>query len=178
MRALYTQTLGQTTIRKWTLALPLAAAALAVAACGGSNTAASNTSPSHASAASSGGTPGTAATTIETAHTSRGTVLIDGKGITVYLFEKDTGNTSSCYGACAAAWPPVLTTGMPVAAGGARSSLLATIKRTDGKTQVTYAGHPLYYFSASTKPGQVNGQGVNAFGAHWDAVRPNGAQAG
>jgi predicted lipoprotein with Yx(FWY)xxD motif len=112
------------------------------------------------------------------ASTSRGTVLTDGKGITVYLFEKDTGTTSTCYSACAAAWPPVLTSGTPVAGGGARSSLLGTVRRTDGKTQVTYAGHPLYYFSASTRPGQVNGQGVNAFGAHWDAVRPSGAQAG
>jgi predicted lipoprotein with Yx(FWY)xxD motif len=66
----------------------------------------------------------------------------------------------------------------PLAAGSAKSALLGTTTRTGGKTQVTYAGHPLYYFSASVKPGQVNGQGVNAFGAHWDAVRPNGAQAG
>ena len=62
--------------------------------------------------------------------------------------------------------------------GGARSALLGTTKRTNGKLQVTYAGHPLYYFRASTKPGQVNGQGINGFGAHWDAVRPTGAQAG
>jgi predicted lipoprotein with Yx(FWY)xxD motif len=115
---------------------------------------------------------------IKTARTSLGSVLTDGKGITVYLFEKDTGTTSTCYGPCAKTWPPVLTSSKPLATSGARSSLLGTTKRTDGKLQVSYAGHPLYYFSASTKAGQVNGQGINGFGAHWDAVRPTGAQAG
>jgi predicted lipoprotein with Yx(FWY)xxD motif len=160
------------------LAAPLATAALTAAACGGTSTTASSTPPPAASAASSGGGQAAAAIAIKTAHTPLGTVLTDGKGITVYLFEKDTGTKSTCYGACAAAWPPVLTTARPVAGPGARAALLGTVKRTDGKTQVTYAGHPLYYFSASTKPGQVKGQGVNAFGAHWDAVRPSGAQAG
>ena len=72
----------------------------------------------------------------------------------------------------------MLTTGAPVAGAGAKGSLLGTVKRTDGKLQVTYAGHPLYYFVESTTPGNVSGQGANAFGAHWDAVRPTGAQAG
>lgn len=173
-----TQTLGRAVIRRSILAVPLAIAAMA-AGCSGSTTAAPSTSSPHTSAAPpSTGVSGAGAATIMTARTSRGTVLTDSKGITVYLFEKDTGTRSTCYGACAAAWPPVQTKGTPVAAGGARSSLLGTTKRTDGKAQVTYAGHPLYYFIASTKPGQVNGQGVNAFGAHWDAVRPSGAQAG
>jgi predicted lipoprotein with Yx(FWY)xxD motif len=173
------QTPGRNGTRSWILAVPLATVALVAAGCGGSSTTASSPSSPHSSAAApSTGTPGGTAATIMSASTSRGTVLTDGKGITVYLFEKDTGTASTCYGACATAWPPVLTSGTPVAGGGARSSLLGTVKRTDGKTQVTYAGHPLYYFSASTKPGQVNGQGVNAFGAHWDAVRPSGAQAG
>jgi predicted lipoprotein with Yx(FWY)xxD motif len=157
---------GRAVIRWGALAVPLAVAALAAAGCGGSST----TAPSSP--------PGTGAAIIKTAHTSLGSVLTDGKGITVYLFEKDTGTTSTCYGPCAKAWPPVLTSGRPVATGGARSSLLGTTKRTGGRFQVTYAGHPLYYFSASTKSGQVNGQGLNGFGAHWDAVRPTGAQAG
>ena len=105
-------------------------------------------------------------------------MLTDGKGITVYLFEKDTGTMSTCYGACAVTWPPVVTTGAPVPGSGAMASFLGTTKRSDGTMQVTYAGHPLYYFSAGTKPGQVNGQGVNAFGAGWDAVHANGSQAG
>jgi predicted lipoprotein with Yx(FWY)xxD motif len=171
-------------VRHWVLAVPLATAALTAAACAGTSSTHSSAAPSATSAAPSpgaaspGGQAAVGVATIKTAHTSRGTVLTDGKGITVYLFEKDTGATSSCYGTCAAAWPPVLTAGTPLAAGGAQSALLGTTTRTGGKTQVTYAGHPLYYFSASVKPGQVNGQGVNAFGAHWDAVRPNGAQAG
>jgi predicted lipoprotein with Yx(FWY)xxD motif len=179
-------------VRRWILAVPLATAALAAAACssGSSSAAAPSATPSSTSsapsstspasptaAASSTGTSGSGAT-IQTAHTSLGTVLTDSKGITVYLFEADTGTKSTCYGACASAWPPVLTTGAPAAGSGAKASLLGTTKRTDGKTQVTYAGHPLYYFTGSTKPGDVSGQGVNGFGAKWDAVRANGAQAG
>ena len=166
MLASRTPTPGHAVTRRWILAVPLAVTALAAAGCGGSSTAAP-TGPS-----------GNGAAVIKTAHTSLGSVLTDGKGITVYLFEKDTGTTSTCYGPCAKAWPPVLTSSKPVATGGARSALLGTTKRTNGKLQVTYAGHPLYYFRASAKPGQVNGQGINGFGAHWDAVRPTGAQAG
>lgn len=157
---------GRAVTRSWVLAVPLTVAALTATGCGASSTPAPN------------GSPGSGAAVIKTAHTSLGSVLTDGKGITVYLFEKDTGTTSTCYGPCAKAWPPVLTSTKPVAAGGARSSLLGTTKRTGGKLQVTYAGHPLYYFTAGTKPGQVNGQGISGFGAHWDAVRPTGAQAG
>ncbi len=171
--------------RRWVLAVPLAAVALAAAACssGSSSAAAPSATPSATSSAPSSATPSSTGTsaaagaTIQTAHTSLGTVLTDGKGITVYLFEADTGTKSTCYGACTGAWPPVLSTGAPVAGSGATASLLGTTKRTDGKTQVTYAGHPLYYFTGSTKPGDVSGQGVNGFGAKWDAVRPSGAQA-
>ena len=183
------QTPGHAVLRRSILALPLAATVLAAAACSSassSSSAAPSAAPPATSAvpsatspaASSGGTSATGGVTIQTAHTSLGTVLTDGKGITVYLFEADTTTKPTCYGACAAAWPPVLAAGAPAAGPGARASLLGTVKRTDGKTQVTYAGHPLYYFSASTKPGDVSGQGVNGFGAHWDAVRPSGAQAG
>jgi predicted lipoprotein with Yx(FWY)xxD motif len=157
--------------RRRMLAGPLLAALTAAACSSTSSTPSATHAASPGAAATSGGTA------IKTAHTSLGTVLTDGKGITVYLFEKDTGTISTCYGPCATAWPPVLTTGPPAAGPGARAVLLGTVKRTNGKTQVTYAGHPLYYFSASTKSGRVNGQGVNAFGAHWDAVRPSGAQA-
>ena len=73
---------------------------------------------------------------------------------------------------------PVLATGAPVAGSGAKASLLGTVTRTDGRLQVTYAGHPLYYFSGHMTSRDVSGQGVNGFGAHWDAVRPSGAQAG
>lgn len=176
MPAPRTQMLITALARRWMLAAPLLAA-LTAAACSSGTSSTTPSTPSSTRAASPSGAAPSGGTAIKTAHTSLGTVLTDGKGITVYLFEKDTGTKSACYSACAAAWPPVLTTSEPVAGPGARAALLGTVRRINGKTQVTYAGHPLYYFSASTKAGQVNGQGVNAFGAHWDAVRPSGGQA-
>lgn len=185
MPGLRPQTPVHTVHRGWILAVPLAAAILGAAACSSGTSSTSAAPPatsaapaSTSSAASSAAASASGGVTIKTAHTSLGTVLTDGKGITVYLFEADTTTKPTCYSACAQAWPPVLTTGAPVAGTGAKLSLLGTVKRTDGKLQVTYAGHPLYYFVQSTKPGNVSGQGSNAFGAHWDAVRPTGAQAG
>jgi predicted lipoprotein with Yx(FWY)xxD motif len=96
-----------------------------------------------------------------------GRILVDSKGITLYDFAKDKGTASTCYGACAALWPPLTTNGKPVAVRGARASLLGTTKRKDGKLEVTYNGHPLYYFVTDRKPGQTTGQGVNQFGAPW-----------
>jgi predicted lipoprotein with Yx(FWY)xxD motif len=96
-----------------------------------------------------------------------GRILVDSKGITLYDFVKDKGTTSACYGACAALWPPLITKGKPVAGPGVRASLLGTTKRTDGKLEVTYGGHPLYYFVTDKKPGQTTGQGVNQFGGPW-----------
>jgi predicted lipoprotein with Yx(FWY)xxD motif len=113
--------------------------------------------------------------TIKTRHTSLGTVLVDAKGRTIYLFEKDTKNKSKCSGRCAVNWPPVLTSGKPKASGGAVASRLGTTKRSDGSTQVTYAGHPLYLFIADkNKPGSVKGEGIDAFGAEWYVVGTNG----
>jgi predicted lipoprotein with Yx(FWY)xxD motif len=104
---------------------------------------------------------------VKLAKTNVGTILVDSKGITLYDFVKDKGTTSACYGACAALWPPLLTTGKPVAGPGVRASLLGTTKRKDGKLEVTYGGHPLYYFVTDRKPGQTTGQGVNQFGGPW-----------
>ena len=122
--------------------------------------------------------PNASGTVIATGHTKLGTILVNSKGITVYLFEKDTGTKSTCYGACPTIWPPVLTKGSPVAGAGAQASLLGTTKRTNGSLQVTYAGHPLYYYAGDSKPGQTNGQGISEFGAKWEAVRPSGVKAG
>jgi predicted lipoprotein with Yx(FWY)xxD motif len=113
--------------------------------------------------------------TVKTRSTSLGTILVDAKGRTLYLFEKDTKNKSKCSGQCAVKWPPALTSGKPKAAGGAVASRLGTTKRSDGKTQVTYAGHPLYlFFADKNKPGSVKGQGIDAFGAEWYVVGTNG----
>jgi predicted lipoprotein with Yx(FWY)xxD motif len=107
--------------------------------------------------------------------TGLGSILTDGAGLTVYLFEKDSGTTSSCNGACAALWPPVTTTTAQLAvAGGASRSLLGTTARTDGATQLTYAGHPLYRYAGDRKPGDTTGQGSQAFGGGWDVLTPAG----
>ena len=106
-------------------------------------------------------------TTVAIAKTPLGRILVDGKGITLYDFVKDRGGTSSCYGACAALWPPLTTTAKPHAGTGVRPSLLGTTKRKDGKLEVTYNHHPLYYFVTDRKPGQTTGQGVNQFGGPW-----------
>jgi predicted lipoprotein with Yx(FWY)xxD motif len=113
--------------------------------------------------------------TVKTRSTSLGTVLVDAKGRTLYLFEKDTKNKSKCSGQCAVNWPPALTSGKPKAAAGAVASRLGTTKRSDGKTQVTYAGHPLYLFIADkNKPGSTKGEAIDAFGAEWYVVGTNG----
>jgi len=104
-----------------------------------------------------------------------GKILVDGNGITVYLFVADTGKASTCYTSCAQFWPPVLTAGAPQAGAGAQASLLGTTSRTDGTTEVTYAGHPLYYFLKDKKAGDTTGQGVNGFGALWWVLSPSGA---
>jgi predicted lipoprotein with Yx(FWY)xxD motif len=106
-----------------------------------------------------------------------GTIIVDSEGLTVYTFDKDRGTTSSCYGACAEAWPPVITEGSPTAGEGAMSSQLGTTTRKDGTVQVTYAGHPLYTFVEDHKPGEANGNGVSAFGASWHALDQSGSMA-
>jgi len=120
-----------------------------------------------AALALAGGNAGTRGATVKIAGSSLGRILVDSKGITLYDFVKDKGTTSVCYGACAALWPPLLTTGKPVAGPGVRASLLGTTRRKDGKLEVTYGGHPLYYFVTDRKPGQTTGQGVNQFGGPW-----------
>jgi len=104
-----------------------------------------------------------------------GAILVDGSGKTVYLFVADKGTVSSCYTSCATIWPPMLTTGAPQAGTGAKASLLGTTTRTDGKVEVTYAGHPLYYFIQDKKAGDATGQGINGFGGLWWVVSPAGA---
>ena len=118
----------------------------------------------------------TAGAATVTAHASRfGKVLFDGQGRTLYLFKRDKGSRSTCSGACAKAWPPFLTRRAPKAGSGARKSLLGTTKRANGARQVTYAGHPLYYFRGDGKPGQINCQNVVEFGGRWLVVSPSGA---
>jgi predicted lipoprotein with Yx(FWY)xxD motif len=144
------------------------AAALAIAGCGGGGGATAATAPPKTSSGRSA--------TVGVANTGLGKILVDSKGRTVYLFKKDMGTKSACFGACASNWPPVRASGKPTVGGGTKASLVGTSKRSDGKPQVTYNGHPLYVFTGDQKPGQTTGQGVNAFGAAWFAVSPSGNQ--
>jgi predicted lipoprotein with Yx(FWY)xxD motif len=106
--------------------------------------------------------------------TRLGNVLVDARGRTLYLFEKDKRGRSACYGACATYWPPLLSPAQPRAAGGVAASLLGLTKRADGKRQVTYAGHPLYTFILDKRAGQTAGEGMNDFGAAWNALTTSG----
>lgn len=111
-------------------------------------------------------------------HASKlGTILAVGsKKMTVYMFEGDKGATSSCTGACASVWPPVTSTGAATAAGAAHSADLGTITRADGATQVTYKGHPLYFFAKDKDSGDSYGQGVKGFGSDWYVIAPSGSK--
>jgi predicted lipoprotein with Yx(FWY)xxD motif len=145
----------------------LAGMVLLAAACGGSSPSTSSASPSPSPVAT--GTKIAVAT-----NAKLGSILVDDKGMTVYLFVADTGTTSTCYTSCAAIWPPVLTDGAPQAGTGAQASLLGTTTRTDGKVEVTYAGHPLYYFVQDKAAGDAKGQAINGFGALWWVMSPAG----
>jgi predicted lipoprotein with Yx(FWY)xxD motif len=122
------------------------------------------------------GSTGSNRTIVKIAQTPLGRILVDSKGITLYDFPPDKGTTSVCYGACAALWPPLLTDGKPIAGPGVRTSLLGTTKRSDGKLEVTYGGHPLYYFVPDRKPGQTTGQGVDQFGGPWWVISAAGKE--
>jgi predicted lipoprotein with Yx(FWY)xxD motif len=114
--------------------------------------------------------------TVRTAESRLGRILVDSRGITLYDFVADKRGRSSCYGACATYWPPLLTKRKPHAGIGVRASLLGTTKRKDGKLEVTYNHHPLYYFVGDRKPGRATGQGLNQFGAPWWALSPAGKE--
>ena len=112
--------------------------------------------------------------TVATAKTGLGQIVVDSRGRSLYLFEKDSRGHSSCSGLCASYWPPLLTNGRPAAIKGAKASLLGSIRRADGSRQVSYAGHPLYFFSGDTGRGQTNGEGLKDFGAGWYVLTPSG----
>ena len=137
-------------------------AALAVAGCGSNTT--------HSSAANG------QAATVGVANEHLGHILVDSQGRTLYLFRSDSGTKSACTGACAIDWPPLRATGKPTVGDGTTASIVATSARSDGKPQVTYNGHPLYLFSGDQRPGDTNGEGVNAFGGLWYALSSAGDQ--
>jgi predicted lipoprotein with Yx(FWY)xxD motif len=139
-------------------------------------TTSASTHPSSSSGTSSGSSSSAAAAvTVMTRNGPMGAYLTDGQGRSLYLFLADKNGKSSCNGACAAAWPPLLTSGTPQAGSGATGGMLGTTTRDDGTKQVTYNNHPLYMYSLDKQPGNTNGQGVNAFGALWWLVSPSGS---
>jgi predicted lipoprotein with Yx(FWY)xxD motif len=145
--------------------------ALVVAAgCGSSSSSSSSTNTSSAASAAKG------AVAVDLGTTKAGKVLVGPNGRAVYLFEKDKGTTSECSGACAKAWPPLTTSGKPTAGTGVTASMLGITKRPDGTEQVTYNGHPLYYFEGDKKSGTIAGQGLDAFGAEWYVVGASGSK--
>jgi len=176
-----------------TLAVAATALTAALSGCGGSSHSSSTGSGASTSAkavstgstvgAYGAGSAGTAASgssakgvTVTVKHAKLGSVLAAGpKRLTVYLFEGDHGRVSACSGACAKAWPPV-TSAAATAGPGAKASDIAMITRSDGTKQVTYKGHPLYYFVKDKDDGDTYGEGVKAFGADWYAVSPAGAK--
>ena len=111
---------------------------------------------------------------VKTAKGSAGTYLTGPNGHALYLWVADSGDKSVCAGACAQAWPPLITNGKPAAGSGATSSDLGTTMRSNGTEQVTYKGHPLYYYVADTSAQTTTGQGSNDFGAKWWLVAPSG----
>ena len=146
--------------------------ALVVAACGSSS---SNSSKHAASSTPSSTNASATSVMVKTANSSAGKYLVGPNGRALYLWVADKNGKSVCSGACAKVWPPLTTTGKPTASGGAMAAHLGTLTRSDGTKQVTYNGHPLYYYAADTGPGQTTGQGSNNFGALWWLVSPSGA---
>jgi len=110
------------------------------------------------------------------ASTNVGRILVDGHGHTLYLFARDARGKSTCTGACAAYWPPLIARGKPLAGAGVRPALLGTTRRPDGRLQVTYNRHPLYTFVSDVRKGDTTGEGLNAYGGVWYAVSAAGAK--
>jgi len=148
----------------------VALAAIAAGGCGGGGygDSAATTSPTAAS--------GHNATIGAASEGELGTILVDSKGRTLYLFGSDSRSKSTCLGACAGIWPPLRAAGKPTVSGRANTSLVGTTTRADGKPQVTYNGHPLYLYAGDEKAGDIRGQGLTDFGASWYVLSPGGQQ--
>lgn len=156
------------------LAAPMLGIAALLAACG-SGAAAPTTAPATTApvtqAPASEAPPAATGTAIALADTSLGTILVDGQGLTLYMFTADADGKSACSGDCRASWPPVTGTGDPVLGAGLNAADFATITRDDGATQVTFHAMPLYTFAGDKATGDANGQGV---GGKWFVLKADG----
>lgn len=150
------------------VAVPAAGFAILAAACGGTGTAYGGSS------ARGNMPPSTGALSVKVATSGLGSFLTDGHGRTLYLFTRDSGASSSCSGGCSSVWPPLTSSSMVQVGAGASASLLGAT--SGGQKQITYDGHPLYYYVGDAMPGQTNGEQLNQFGGLWYAVSPTGMQ--
>jgi predicted lipoprotein with Yx(FWY)xxD motif len=152
--------------RSRSITLPAAAAALALLALAvGTFGATAAAAPDATSARSA---------TVKVAHSRLGKILVDSRGRTLYVLSADSARKSRCFGACAKNWPPLRASRKPAVGRGLKASEVGTIRRSDGKPQVTYNSHPLYRFVGDTRSGQTNGQGIVAFGGRWSVVSTAG----
>ena len=122
--------------------------------------------------------PAAPSATLTSAQTKLGLTLVDANDRTLYVFEMDSAAGSSCYAPCAYGWPPVSLTAAARTAGNASTALLGAIRRTEGDEQITYHGHPLYYYVRDARPGDTNGQSLNQFGSTWHGLTPSGNEIG
>jgi predicted lipoprotein with Yx(FWY)xxD motif len=157
--------------------LPLAAMVVAAfAGCGSSSSSAEDAPASSQTMHRAGvlAAPNPRGSKLKVVASDYGQILADGRGRALYLFTSDDGNGSACSGDCAIAWPPYLVKSKPRAVAGAKPGLVGTTRRSDGKLQVTYAGHPVYYYEGDRSPGEVNCQAAVEFGGYWYVLRSNG----
>jgi predicted lipoprotein with Yx(FWY)xxD motif len=170
-------------LRIWPALIAIAALALVAAGCGSSNDSSSSSSSGGGGGVYGGGGSSTKATSSAGSgvvsvddNAKLGKIIVDSKGNTLYYFLKDkqNGGASTCSGACAQVWPPYTASGSPKGENGASASMLGTIKRSDGTSQVTYNGWPLYTYVGDKNPGDTNGNDFEQFGAEWYALTPQG----
>lgn len=150
--------------------IPLIALAVPLMAAGCGSASMSSTAPAAGKVAEAA----KRTTTVNVRKTRYGRILVDGNGRALYLFTRERGSTSRCYGACAGAWPVFYARGHVSAGSGADKGLLGTTRRRDGRRQVTYNRHPLYYYVTDRRPGQVTCQNVAEYGGTWLVVAPSG----
>lgn len=153
----------------------LATCAAVLSACGSSSSSSSTAAPAASATSTSSTTAAAASITIGTAQSHGQTYLTGASGRALYLWVADAMDKSSCSSACAQVWPPVTASGKPTGSAGVTAGDLGTIKRSDGSEQVTYKGHPLYYYAADKSAGSTTGEGSNSFGAKWWLVAPSGS---
>jgi predicted lipoprotein with Yx(FWY)xxD motif len=155
-------------------AIPIAALATAVLAGCGSSSSANEDPPAQASAAPAATVAKSKGPKLRITDSDYGRILANGRSRALYLFTADKGESSNCSGDCAVAWPPYIVKRKPAAAAGVKPGKIGTTRRSDGRLQATYAGHPVYFYEADNEPGEVLCQAVNEFGGFWYVLRANG----